>query len=159
MQTALGKHWRLSGATKAKMRIAKAGYTPEMAGWNKGISPSEETKRKISESNKGKHGGPKSYNWKGGVSRDKKYVSWLKNRRGELLRTKQRGSFAWQDWVYLRNRCNGVCPACGRAEPEIKLTIDHIVPISKGGTNTINNIQPLCRSCNSKKHDKIIRYV
>jgi len=31
------------------------------------------------------------------------------------------------------------------------MTIDHVVPLSKGGTNYIWNLQPLCRSCNSKR--------
>lgn len=35
------------------------------------------------------------------------------------------------------------------------MTIDHIIPKSKGGTNTIENLQPMCHTCNTKKADKL----
>lgn len=38
------------------------------------------------------------------------------------------------------------------------ITLDHIVPLARGGTNTIENAQPLCRSCNSSKGTKTIDY-
>jgi 5-methylcytosine-specific restriction endonuclease McrA len=43
-------------------------------------------------------------------------------------------------------------------EPGIVLTRDHVVPLKHGGLNTIENIQPLCGSCNSRKHLKHIDY-
>jgi len=56
-----------------------------------------------------------------------------------------------EEWKELKKKYNYTCLMCGKKEPEIKLSIDHIIPVSEGGTNWIENIQPLCRSCNSKK--------
>ena len=35
-------------------------------------------------------------------------------------------------------------------------TKDHVIPISKGGHNTKENIVPACQSCNNKKYNKIL---
>lgn len=48
------------------------------------------------------------------------------------------------------------CLACGSTDA--KLCIDHVIPLSRGGANSIANVQPLCRSCNSKKHANYIDY-
>jgi len=45
---------------------------------------------------------------------------------------------------------------CKHCNTEKDLTIDHIIPLSKGGENSMDNYQTLCRSCNSKKHNKIL---
>jgi 5-methylcytosine-specific restriction endonuclease McrA len=47
---------------------------------------------------------------------------------------------------------SGICPRCGR---EADSTIDHIVPLSKGGAHSITNLQLLCKSCNGSKHAKV----
>jgi len=50
------------------------------------------------------------------------------------------------------NRDNGRCISCGSNQ---KLEFDHIIPFSKGGSNTYRNILLLCESCNRQKSSKI----
>lgn len=57
-----------------------------------------------------------------------------------------------EEWEALKAACEYTCLACGRREPEVELTRDHVVPMSEGGSNAITNLAPLCRSCNSFKH-------
>jgi 5-methylcytosine-specific restriction endonuclease McrA len=59
------------------------------------------------------------------------------------------------EWVALIARYSGRCSNCGSDKG---LAPDHVIPLSRGGANTIDNIQPLCKSCNSKKHAKTIDY-
>lgn len=54
--------------------------------------------------------------------------------------------------IAVWRRDGGKCARCGSRE---KLEYDHIVPVSRGGSNTVRNIELLCESCNRKKHDKI----
>lgn len=51
--------------------------------------------------------------------------------------------------VYNKN--NGKCVGCGSTE---NLEIDHIKPIARGGNNDMDNLQPLCKSCNAQKSTK-----
>jgi 5-methylcytosine-specific restriction endonuclease McrA len=50
----------------------------------------------------------------------------------------------------------GSCSECGRHRlSKADLTVDHIVPIRKGGKNSRQNAQVMCGSCNSKKGDTV----
>jgi 5-methylcytosine-specific restriction endonuclease McrA len=68
------------------------------------------------------------------------------------------GRLTVSQWRFLKIKYDYMCLCCKRQEPEISLTIDHIVPFSKGGENTIHNIQPLCGSCNKSKGSKVEQY-
>lgn len=65
------------------------------------------------------------------------------------------GSYTAQEWRDLCRSFGNVCLNCRRPEP---LVVDHIIPVTKGGTSNVENLQPLCKSCNSRKHNKIIDY-
>ncbi len=79
---------------------------------------------------------------------EKKNIRWHR-RKAKLLETK--GQFTLKEWNELKKKFDYTCQMCGKKEPEIKLTKDHIIALDNGGNNAIDNIQPLCQSCNSKK--------
>ncbi len=56
---------------------------------------------------------------------------------------------------YVFNKYGKKCLCCKSIE---NISIDHIIPVNKGGTNCIENLQPLCKSCNSRKGTNIIDY-
>jgi len=60
------------------------------------------------------------------------------------------GKFTGQEWTEVKLKQNDICLICKEVK---KLTIDHIIPLSKGGSNYISNIQGLCFECNSNKRD------
>lgn len=45
----------------------------------------------------------------------------------------------------------GICHYCGRKFPAAELTLDHIVPVARGGRSTKGNMVVCCRSCNQEK--------
>jgi 5-methylcytosine-specific restriction endonuclease McrA len=73
----------------------------------------------------------------------------IKNHKARAKKYGCEGTFTFEEWQHLCEKYNHCCLKCGGKE---KLTIDHIIPLSGGGRNSIENIQPLCLRCNSSKN-------
>ena len=52
---------------------------------------------------------------------------------------------------WKRKCAKGVCHYCHRTFPSAELTMDHIIPISRGGKSTKGNIVACCKECNTRK--------
>lgn len=65
------------------------------------------------------------------------------------------GIFGVRQWRAIRVAYGHICLRCLQSKP---LTVDHVVPVSKGGLDCVCNIQPLCLECNVKKHARTIDY-
>lgn len=68
------------------------------------------------------------------------------------------GSHTFEEFEELCEKASWKCLCCGIPHSIRPLTEDHIVPLSKGGEDSIGNIQPLCMSCNCRKSTKTINY-
>jgi 5-methylcytosine-specific restriction enzyme A len=57
-----------------------------------------------------------------------------------------------RDTSWWRKKCAaGLCNYCGQKFQQGELTMDHIIPLSRGGTSERINIVPACKECNNKK--------
>ena len=56
-------------------------------------------------------------------------------------------------WDVLK-RNHYKCVKCGARPPDVELEVDHILPVSRGGTNDLTNLRTLCRPCNQGKKDR-----
>lgn len=74
------------------------------------------------------------------------------SRRNQAMR-RASGAISRSWWQYLFNTVStGVCIYCG--EHGRKLTMDHWVPVSRGGRTEVGNLIPCCKPCNSRKGNK-----
>lgn len=110
----------------------------------KGIEVTLETRQKMANS----HRGEKAHNYRGGYEN-----KLMHNRNRRAMLKGAEGTFTHVEWIELKARYGCKCAKCKTPETIFKLTVDHIIPLSKGGRNSIDNIQPLCGSCNSKKYN------
>jgi len=69
----------------------------------------------------------------------------------DLRRERQRARELRQTQWWRRKLARGLCHYCGRMFPPGDLTVDHLVPLARGGKSTRSNCVPCCKECNTKK--------
>lgn len=84
------------------------------------------------------------------ISRKKSASGSLSSSEWSAIIKKQKGVCAFYGTPFAANKCES------RNGNKANLTVDHILPISAGGSNWAYNIQGLCLSCNAKKRDRIL---
>lgn len=78
------------------------------------------------------------------VANDPEHVAREKNKAREL-----RKSQWWRNKI-----ADGICFYCKQKFPPEQLTMDHVVPLARGGKSTPGNVVPCCKDCNNKKKFK-----
>ncbi len=159
---------------QCKLKIGKGKYCSRkcyevsetgVPSWNKGISATWAIGNKYrlgkGNPNPNKMFGNKNHKWKGGItvgeSNRKEYFRF-KTLERHTRKNNADGSHTLEEWVKLKAKFGNRCLNCKKSERYITLTEDHVIPLSKGGSDYISNIQPLCKSCNCKKHTKTTDY-
>lgn len=77
---------------------------------------------------------------------------WWRRRELAERRAATLGHHTPAEWEALLDQHGHRCAHCGTTE---RLTRDHIIPLSKGGSDLIENIQPLCHRCNARKGARV----
>ena len=75
------------------------------------------------------------------IRKDPKHVARERAKARDL-----RGSSWWRNIL-----AKGVCHYCGKQVGASELTMDHVVPVARGGRSTKGNVVPCCKACNQSK--------
>lgn len=78
-------------------------------------------------------------------------MSEISNNKQNIAREKAKARELRQSQWWKNEIARGICHYCGEKFKSSELTMDHVVPISRGGKSTKGNIVPCCKECNNKK--------
>lgn len=73
----------------------------------------------------------------------------------EIKRERAKARELRQSQWWKRRRAAGICHYCGGKFPVRDLTMDHLVPLVRGGRSTKGNLVPACKDCNTKKQHRL----
>ena len=69
----------------------------------------------------------------------------------DLKKERRKARELRQSQWWKRRLAKGICYYCGNPVPPAELTMDHIVPVARGGKSTRGNVVPACKTCNNHK--------
>lgn len=74
---------------------------------------------------------------------------------GHMYRARKWGvtiTLTWDDWVCMIDEADGSCYYCGADDR--KLSVDHVLPLSRGGPHSIENLVMACAGCDTRKANR-----
>lgn len=93
------------------------------------------------------------HEWEDGAGAGVTSLKKTRDRMKEIMRTRRsNGDVSPESRLRVFERDSYKCCYCGSSE---RLEIDHVIPVSKGGSHEEDNLKTACRSCNRKKGNKI----
>lgn len=75
---------------------------------------------------------------------------WWQKRRADLAKVPN--TLTTEEWLQVLDEFHHCCVYCGASD--VELTMDHVIPIVRGGPHSKENVVPSCRPCNSRKGAK-----
>jgi 5-methylcytosine-specific restriction endonuclease McrA len=84
---------------------------------------------------------------------EKNVVNCSKHRALKYANTPISEMLTSAEWLAILAEANGHCHYCDK---EAKLSLDHVIPLSKGGKHSGENVVPACKHCNSSKSNKTL---
>lgn len=79
------------------------------------------------------------------------YIPEEEEIRREKAKARQLRASQW----WKRKCAMGVCHWCGKTVAPGDLTMDHVLPLARGGKTTKNNVVPCCKECNTRKKSRM----
>ena len=110
----------------------------------------KEKRRLFSASGRGKANNERYRQTPKGKATERKKSANYRARRQDA-----EGVVTAEDWLRILEEHNHRCYYCHKRT--LKMTLDHVIPLSKGGRNSPENVVPACHRCNCKKRDKLVR--
>ncbi len=73
----------------------------------------------------------------------------------EIRRERQKARELRASQWWKRKRAAGICHHCGGKFPPVELSMDHLVPVIRGGKSTKGNLVPSCKACNNERKHRL----